>query len=478
MSVLAADAAPATVPPVSSSSAATEEETCTLTTAQLHAALSQLGHNRNGELVYKQCVLASLRLSHLPGLERYSNLQQLVLDHNALTELTAVRYMPQLVYLSARHNKLTSDVFDALAGAAECLERLHLDDNRLTSLSGLESLHFITDLTCSNNQIERVTSRCLTAAQRLMRLRLGHNCIAAIDVNAFDAARHLRALELDHNALTRVDFLCSVPATVESLGLADNRIAQLDGAIQHLVGLTVLDISRNALRGLEELRKLCSLTALRVLSFEGNADLVHLPQRATGSPASADRAMVISPPLSIDHTEYHAEVVMSDEEGVEEGEDGSDLRASRMTTSDHADEHSGAITPASTTEVMGSEAEGTAESHAPRSSVDESVGGGCGEHRTVSTATAAGAAAPTTAAYVVLAAPETYEFIRTVGSVARDAALSVKVDHAKEIEALPEEEQVYLWTLSILPHLREVNGRSIPPVDVARANFLFSAKTE
>lgn len=441
-----------------------------LDVAELRAALSDLGHNRSGELVYTRCSLPSLGLTRLTKLAQYGNLQQLLLDHNALTELTAVRHMPQLVYLSARHNRLTSSVFESLAGAASCLERLHLDGNCLASLNGLEALPYITDLSCSHNAIEHVTARCLSAAQRLMRLRLDHNCITAIDVNAFDAARHLRVLQLEHNAIVDAAFVGSVSGQVEQLSLADNHIEHLNRAMEHLTGLTVLDLGRNALRGLEELRALRPLSALRVLRFDGNDALAQLPlslSAASGSEYSCGGDSGAVPPPG-GRTEYHAEVVMSDDEGDE-------LRASSS-----ADEQSGTDHPSRSPSDDGAGVEQPAEvAHTPR------PGGSKGLSQSAVTQppsatradAAAVAAALTTASYVALAAPETHGFVRTVGSAARDAELSVRVDKTKEILALPVAEQVFLWTLALLPHLLQLNELDVSPADVARANFLFSSRT-
>ncbi|KPA80071.1 hypothetical protein ABB37_05082 [Leptomonas pyrrhocoris] len=465
--------------PLAASSVA--EDPHELTIQEVHAALSDLGHNHLGELVYTKCTLSSKGLSRLPGLERYGNLQQLILDHNALTELTAVRYMPQLVYLSARHNKLTSDVFECLAGAAGCLERLHLDGNCLTSLSGLESLPFLTDVTCSENRIASVSARCLSGAHRLMRLRLNHNCISSIEVNAFEAASHLRTLELAHNALTKVSFLRSVSSQMERLTLADNRIAHLGSAVQHLEGLTVLDVRRNALNGLTELEALCTLTALRTLFFDGNEDLNHLPYIA-GAEFTADPAMQQP---SAGRTEYHAEVVMSDEENDDAGQ-GADLLVLGMAASSQADERSFTVGP--TNASAADAAAGSGRWH-DKGNAPPFVGGNKMDdslsphhhptaYASATAPTAAAAAPPTTASYVALAATETHNFIRTVGSAARDAALCVKVDNAREISALPREEQVYLWTLAVLPHLLELNGRTIHADEVARASFLFATKPE
>lgn len=451
-----------------------------LTPTELRGALSDLGHNRNGEIVYTRCRLSSLRLSRLPGLARYINLQQLVVDDNDLTDLTAVMHMPQLVYLSARHNRLSSAVFQSLAGTAACLERLHLDHNCLTSLGGLEALPYITDLTCSHNAIEGVSARCLSAAQRLMRLRLDHNCISAIDVHAFTAAQHLRVLELKHNDLTDVSFVSSVSGEVERVVLADNHIEHLDNAMQHLTGLTVLDLRRNTLSGLEELRALRHLTALRVLLFDGNDALAHLPlsyAAAAGGGDEEEEEGVGRSPNTGGRTEYHAEVVMSDDEGDD----------AALGTSSHADERSRTFHPSRSPSEdgrgeIGGGGRPAEVAHTPRPGGSKGIYADSAAHhssppvaRAATAAAAAVATAPTTAAYVALAAPETHGFVRTVGSVARDPELSVRVDKGREIVALPVAEQMFLWTLALLPHLLQLNEQPVSPADVARANFLFSS---
>ncbi|KAG5463982.1 hypothetical protein LSCM1_00158 [Leishmania martiniquensis] len=450
-----------------------------LTPEELQSSLSDIGHNPYGELVYTRSHLASKHLCALPGLQRYVYLQRLCVDDNGLSELDAVRYMPQLVHLHARHNRLSSGVFTSLAeAAAGSLEQLYLDGNCITSLDGLEKLPFLLDLRCGGNQVRHLPARCLAAAQRLMSLSLSDNALEAIDTDAFAAAPLLRTLDLSDNFLSSTDFLSSVTPQIEKVNLSGNRVCHLSAAVEQLSCLTVLDVGRNELSGLKELRVLRGLQALRALVFEGNTALECFSYDV------AEGGGRLSAPLSTaaHGSEYHQEVVMSDD-GEESGAllstGGGAVEAAAATstaavTTDAAIEgnkgpnQSSILCPSSiaTSELDRNEAGVASISRRCANSIPGWKSSG---------SLATRAAIPTTADYVGLAAPETHGFVRSVGSVRRDAALDVRVHHQKEVLALPQREQVHLWTLSVLPQLTEMNGRAIGPDEVAKAAFLFRA---
>ncbi|KAK7199867.1 hypothetical protein NESM_000034600 [Novymonas esmeraldas] len=458
--------------PASAVSVPSLAEAHDLTLDELKGGLSDLGHNRYGELVYTRCDLAARHLRALPALHRYIHLQRLCVDDNGLTELDAVRHMPQLVHLHARRNRLTSDVFGSLAvAAAGCLERLYLDDNCITSLSGLERLPFLLDFTCCGNRIRQVPASCLGAAQRLMRFAIADNVVEEIEINAFAAARQLRVLELEGNLLSSTEFLQSLTPQAERVNIANNRARHLSTALTQLTCLTALDVGRNGLVGLTELRVLRSLKALRTVTFSGNAALEHLPLHATGRGGGGGSPLdgFLAPPQA---TAYHTEVVMSDEEEDAGRSAGSDTDGATTVTG-------GDATASGVTAVGGSPDDSGMLSRPSASAAAAAAGGVPGRDHAVSKgvvrrkSSVAVAAPPTTAAYACLAAPETHGFVRAVGSAGRDAELSVRVHHHREILALPESEQVYLWTLSVLPQLTEMNGRAIHPAEVAKAMFLF-----
>lgn len=455
-----------------------------LTVEELKGSLSDLGYNPYGELVYTRSHLASKHLRALPGLQRYVHLQRLCVDDNGLTELDAVRYMPQLVHLHARHNRLTSDVFVSLAAAAAgCLEQLHLDDNGITSLDGLEKLPFLFDFTCCGNRVQHLPARCLTAAERLRRFSLSNNALETVDINAFAVTRPLRVLDLSNNLLSNTDFLYSVALQIEKVNIANNRVRHLSAALKQFPCLTVLDVGGNELSGLKELRVLRCLKALRTLTFAGNKALEHLSHHAAGEGGRLGDPLA----TTAQGTEYDAEVVMSDGEDnggplCSGGADGG-LNAAISTTA--------ATTSAASAERVAAEGDGAPDtsstllpSASAISKVTTNANDAAGDSpactktitgRKFSDSLAARAAVPTTAAYADLCASETYTFIHAVGSARCDGGLDVHVNLQKEVLALPQQEQVYLWTLSVLPQLTEMNGRLTRPEEVAKAAFLFRA---
>ncbi|KAI5691228.1 hypothetical protein MNV84_07933 [Leishmania braziliensis] len=455
-----------------------------LTLEELYSSLSDLGHNPYGELVYTRSHLASKHLRAVPGLQQYAHLQRLCVNDNHLTELDAVRYMPQLVHLHACHNRLTSDVFASLAAsAAGCLEQLYLDDNCITSLDGLEKLPFLLDFTCRSNQVRHLPAHCLSAAQRLTRFSLRGNTLERVDTNAFAVAQLLRELELSENLLSSTDFLYSVTSKIEKVNIASNSVRRLSAAVEVLSCLSVLDVGRNELSGLKELLVLRRLKGLRTLEFAGNTGLEHLPHHASGEDGRLGDPLA----TAMHGTEYHEEVVMSDEEencrSLCSGGDSSEAPgAASITTATTgaatsavaAGEGSSALEKSSTLSLVFSATDKLAENagdSVPKYRRCRSAIPGWGFSKSL----AVQAATPTTAAYADLAASEAHSFVHAMGSMRRDGELDVRVHHQKEVLALPQEEQVYLWTLSVLPQLTMVNGRLIRPEEVAKATFLFGA---
>ncbi|CBZ38600.1 hypothetical protein, conserved [Leishmania donovani] len=457
-----------------------------LTLEELKSSLSDLGYNPYGDLVYTRSHLASKHLRALPGLQRYVHLQRLCVDDNGLTELDAVRYMPQLVHLHARHNRLTSDVFVSLAAAAAgCLEQLHLDDNCITSLDGLETLPFLLDFTCCRNRVQHLPARCLAAAERLRHFSLSDNALKTVDINAFAATRPLRVLDLSNNLLSSIDFLYSVAPQIEKVNIANNHVRHLSAALKQLPCLTVLDVGGNELSGLKELRVLRCLEALRTLTFAGNRALEQLSHHAAGEGGRLGDPLA----TTVQGTEYDAEVVMSDGEdnggSLCYGGGSGGFNAATRTTA--------ATTGVASAEVVATEGDGAPDTSSTLCSsasaiskgtrnADDAAGDRRAGTKTItgwksSHSSPARVTTPTTAAYVDLAASETNAFVHSVGSARRDAVLDVRVHHQKEVLALPQQEQVYLWTLSVLPQLTEMNGRLTRPEEVAKAVFLFRADT-
>ncbi|GET93222.1 hypothetical protein, conserved [Leishmania tarentolae] len=470
-----------------STSSAKSGELHDLTAEELKGSLSDLGYNPYGELVYTRSNLASKHLRALPGLQSYVYLQRLCVDDNGLTELDAVRYMPHLVHLHANRNRLTSDVFASLAaGATGCLEHLHLDDNCITSLDGLEKLPFLLDFRCCSNRVKHLPAHCLSAAERLMCFSLGDNALETVDINAFEVTRLLRVLDLSNNLLSSTDFFYCVAPQIEKVNIANNHVRHLSAALEQLSCLTVLDVGGNELSGLGELHALSCLKALRTLIYSGNKALEYLPHHTAGVGGCMDDL----PATTAHGTEYDAEVVMSDEED-KCGLLCSDSGGGGYTATNN--------TSPTTTESVAVEVVAAEDHRAPdmrstlcpsahtisktTTNADDAGGDNQAGKKMItgwksSDALAVQATVSTTAAYADLASSEAHAFVHGLGRARRNGELDVRVHYEKEILALPQQEQVYLWTLSVLPQLTEMNGRVIRPEEVAKASFLFRPTAE
>jgi len=102
----------------------------------------------------KELDLDSIGLTELPkGLENLTQLKELWLGSNQLTDVTGLHKLDQLTDLHLNRNQLT-DV-KGLERLTK-LKALYLSNNQLTSLKGLEKLTQLTHLSLDSNQLTKV----------------------------------------------------------------------------------------------------------------------------------------------------------------------------------------------------------------------------------------------------------------------------------------------------------------------------------
>ena len=257
-----------------------------------------------------------LGIKSLVGLEAATNLQNVAMGWNEISDLTPLVHLPKLRYLYIKYNPLS----DASIDEIRALERrgvvvspsysspsgevlipdgglrtyievaldkepkqpiTQADMNTLTvlwggseikSLIGLETATNLQTLDLSHNAISDVPP--LASLVNLQTLDLSHNQVS--DVPPLASLVNLQTLDLSHNAISDVPPLASL-VNLQTLDLSYNAISDVT-PLAHLVNLQTLDLSHNAI---SDVPPLASLVNLQTLGLSHNqvsdvTPLVHL----------------------------------------------------------------------------------------------------------------------------------------------------------------------------------------------------------
>ena len=191
--------------------------------------------------------LSSLGLLHLDNAvtsDRFQNINRINLENNRLTDVAALGSLPRLVRLELRNNRINSSF--GRSGHFRKLKVLDLSSNCISSLSALSlgSCHELTCLFLCDNFLTRLDG--INQLKSLSVLKVDKNRLNRIESNTFDGC-NLRVLSLCRNAFRTLKHLAK------------------------LVSVRELHLDENSLSDLEEISWLKFLTRLRVLSLAGNS---------------------------------------------------------------------------------------------------------------------------------------------------------------------------------------------------------------
>ncbi|XP_030621758.1 leucine-rich repeat-containing protein 49 [Chanos chanos] len=159
-------------------------------------------------------------LLELPPLKGMDNLQLLNLQHNLISDISALHPLPRLVFLDLYDNCVSD-----LSGlsALVSLRVLMLGKNRIQRISGLDHLSQLDVLDLHGNQISRIEN--LSHLSELRVLNLARNCISTLDnLCGLDS---LNELNLSYNCISTVTEVERLPC-LQRLYLSCNSISSLD----------------------------------------------------------------------------------------------------------------------------------------------------------------------------------------------------------------------------------------------------------
>ncbi|MEG4580668.1 leucine-rich repeat domain-containing protein [Microcoleus sp. MON1_C5] len=170
-----------------------------------------------------------------------SNLTELSLDGNQITDLTPLSALTNLTSLYLNNNQIT-DI--TRLSALTNLTSLYLNNNQITDITGLSALTNLTFLYLNNNQITDI--RGLSALTNLTSLNLCSNQIT--DITPLSALTNLTDLNLYCNQITDITPLSAL-ISLTSLYLFSNEITDI-APLSALINLKGLSLHCNPIIGL------------------------------------------------------------------------------------------------------------------------------------------------------------------------------------------------------------------------------------
>ena len=214
---------------------------------------------------FHELILLDLSSNHLQTLDDdfffySSNVERLQLDDNKLTDLRAVvdlvkedtspfRHMTRLRELSAKSNKIVSELVQVHFQNLHNLQKLDLSDNQIPSIAqeAFYESTMLRELHLSKNRIKSLECGAFAKLMQLEILDLSQNQLSGADVSALGFLPRLETLNLANNQIENLPEAIIFPL-LKHLDLSQNLISQVSGdTFQNSQQLFFLNLSRNLL---------------------------------------------------------------------------------------------------------------------------------------------------------------------------------------------------------------------------------------
>eukprot|EP00939_MAST-03C_sp_MAST-3C-sp1_P003981 g3981.t1 len=198
----------------------------------------------------------------------HANLERLRLDNNRLTQLNRStfggRYAISMLKLDSNDFVGTSgqDLAASLVGLG-LLYTLRADSNTFESAAGFRcdigsetgsQFSYLSKLFLRASNVSDLEDDTLNECKNLEQIDLGENDIEVLPSKLFDDTSLMRRIWLDHNGLTEIDaFVFDTLENLEFLDLSANKLTDVSNdAFAGTPGLIVLDLSSNYLTQLDQ----------------------------------------------------------------------------------------------------------------------------------------------------------------------------------------------------------------------------------
>ena len=173
-------------------------------------------------------------IQNLEGIQYCTNIQELDLRNNNISDLSPLGSLTNLQYLNLDNNKLSNI---GPLGSLTNLNALYLGNNKINNISPLSSLTNLNTLGLGNNKLDDISS--LSSLSKLKTLYLQSNIIS--NISSLSSLTNLNTLNLNNNKINNVKPLSSL-INLKTLTLDNNYIINIRD-LKVLSNLTKLSIS-------------------------------------------------------------------------------------------------------------------------------------------------------------------------------------------------------------------------------------------
>ena len=246
-----------------------------LDSAGLHAQdlpdFGQLGHN-----FMSLGILNNLLTLVPPSIGQLTNLQELRLAHNLITEVPAFigQQLTSLTNLGMMNN-LISEIPSSIGGRLTALWRLSVQNNRITAIpSAIGAIKTLNVLEIGGQNLIRPLPISLGELTSLERLRLAHSAISSAP-SSLGRLTGLKRLWIQGNLFASVPSFIQQLTGLTILSLARNPLKEIPSFVGRLAGLQTLYLNNCSLSAIP--LALGHLTGLRVALELSDNSLISVP---------------------------------------------------------------------------------------------------------------------------------------------------------------------------------------------------------
>ena len=197
------------------------------------------------------------KIRALTGLEHATELRELVLAYNAITDLTPLAALTQLANLNLAVNQISN--ISPIAGLTQLID-LNLGFNRISNISPIAGLTQLIELGLYSNNIRDISS--IRGLTQLTSLWLDYNQIS--DITPLTGLTQLTAVWLSENQISDVSPLAALPQ-LRILHLTDNQISDIT-PLAGLVRLRLLYLDENEVSDISPIREMIQMFNLGLTS--------------------------------------------------------------------------------------------------------------------------------------------------------------------------------------------------------------------
>ena len=207
----------------------------------LKAELNKKIGQADGEPIY------SSQLEQISG--------KLTIVGKGIQNLEGIQYCTNIQELDLRNNNI-SDL--SPLGSLTNLQYLNLDNSKLNNINPLGSLINLNALYLGNNKINDISS--LSSLVNLNTLGLGNNKLD--DISPLSSLKNLKTLYLQSNIISNISSLSSL-TNLNTLNLNNNKINSVK-PLSSLINLKTLTLDNNYIINIRDLKDLSNLTKLSI----------------------------------------------------------------------------------------------------------------------------------------------------------------------------------------------------------------------